>query len=90
MTPEENDELWAHNVEEFGKMAVGAGAMIKGLLRELERKQRNTYIRLRDAVLDGHRVEYDFVEGDRALVAKYARALGFKTVTDSILEVAGG
>ena len=90
MTPEENDALWQHNVEEFGKLAVGAGAMIKGLLREIERKERNTFIKLRNATTDGHRVEYEFVEGDRELVAKYARALGFKTVTDSVLEVVGG
>ena len=90
MTPEEDAALWAHNVGEFGKMAVGAGAMVKGLLRELERKERNTYVRLRNAVPGGHRVEYDFVEGDRSFVGKYARALGFKTVTDSVLEVVGG
>jgi len=90
MTPEENEALWQHNVGEFGKMAVGAGAMIKGLLREIERKDRNTYIRLRNATPGGHRVEYEFVEGDRSLVATYAKALGFKTVTDSVLEVVGG
>jgi hypothetical protein len=53
----------------------------------LERDNRNTYIKLRDAVSEGHAVHYDFVSGDKNLVTKIAMALGFKNVTSDLLEV---
>ena len=81
------DALFKHNVQEINKMNVSAGSMVKGLIMELERKNRNTYIKLRDAEEDGHKVYYDFVSGKPDLVARIARALGFKTVTDELLEV---
>ena len=81
------DALFKHNVQEINKMNVSAGSMVKGLIMELERKNRNTYIKLRDAENNGHSVSYDFVSGQRDLVAKIAKALGFKTVTDQFLEV---
>lgn len=87
MNQQEIDALFEHNVQEINKMNVSAGSMIKGLIMELERKNRNTYIKLRDAEEEGHKIYYDFVSGKKHLVARIARALGFKTVTDELLEV---
>lgn len=87
MTHEEINELFSHNVGEINRMFIPAGSMVKGLIMELERKNRNTYIKLRDAESDGHIVFYDFVEGDKELVKKVGRALGFKQVTSDKLEV---
>ena len=63
--------------------------MVKNLIMELERKNRNTYIRLRDPEEGGHVVYYDFVQGDRSLVSRLAGALGFKSATNDRLEVRG-
>lgn len=87
LTQQEKDELFDHNVDEINKMDVSAGSMVKGLTSELDRKNRDTFIRLRDAESEGHVVYYDFVAGDRELVKKVATALGFKECTDSKLEV---
>lgn len=87
MNQQEIDALFEHNMQEINKMNVSAGSMIKGLIMELERKNRNTYIKLRDAEKNGHTVYYDFVSGQRDLVVRLAKALGFKTVTDELLEV---
>lgn len=90
LTPAEIEQLFQANVQQINLMKVAAGSMVKGLLMELERNNRNTYICLREAAPNGHVVFYDFVQGDRTLVGRIARALGFKTVTDSKLEVRGG
>jgi hypothetical protein len=87
MNRTEIEELFQHNVQQIDRMNIAAGSMVKGLILELERKNRDTYIRLRNPDPDGHTVEYDFVSGDRSLVGRIARALGFQTVTDSLLEV---
>jgi hypothetical protein len=87
LSDKEKDELFEHNVQELNKMSVAAGSMVKGLIMELERKERNTYIKLRDPEVDGHKISYDFVAGDPKLVFRIANALGFKTVTDNQLEV---
>ena len=55
------------------------------LTARLER--RATYIRLVDAVPEGHVVHYEFVQGVRNLVEWIGRAFGFKTVSDSVLQV---
>ena len=81
------DTLFEHNVLEIDRMQVAAGSMVKGLIMELSRGGRDTYIRLRDAVQDGHKVYYDFIQGDPGLVFRIANALGFKTVTHDTLEV---
>ncbi|MBF8293920.1 MAG: N-acetylmuramoyl-L-alanine amidase protein [Bacteroidetes bacterium] len=83
----EKDALFEANVHQISVMNTAAGSMVKGAIMELERNERNTYIKLRDAVPDGHAVNYDFVEGDKGLVFRIARALGFKEVTESRLEV---
>ena len=87
MNEQEKEALFEHNISELNKMNVSAGSMVKGLIMELERGDRDTYIRLHDAVANGHKVNYDFVEGDPGLVFRVGTALGFKTVTDDTLEV---
>ncbi|MDR8389612.1 N-acetylmuramoyl-L-alanine amidase [Aliifodinibius sp. S!AR15-10] len=90
MGQQEIDELFNHNVRELNKMDVAAGSMVKGLIMELERGDRNTYIKLRDAEEDGHTICYDFLEGDKSLVKRIGGALGFKKVTKDTLEVRHG
>lgn len=87
LTQTEKDQLFEANLRQIDQMYVAAGSMVKGLLMELERDDRNTYIRLRDAAPNGHMVYYDFVQGDKTLVFRIARALSFKEVTESKLEV---
>jgi N-acetyl-anhydromuramyl-L-alanine amidase AmpD len=90
MGKQEIDELFDHNVLELNKMDVAAGSMVKGLIMELERGDRNTYIKLRDAEAEGHTICYDFLEGDKSLVKRIGGALGFKKVTKDTLEVRNG
>jgi len=87
MTDEERKKLFENNILEINKMYVPAGSMIKNLIMELERNNRNTYIKLHDAVVNGHVVHYDFLEGDTNLVINVANALGFKNATNELLEV---
>lgn len=87
MSEEDINKLFEHNMKELNKMYVPAGSMIKGLIMELARDGRNTYIKLRDAVSDGHIVNYDFVQGDPGLVYRIGLALGLKQVTEDKLEV---
>jgi hypothetical protein len=87
MTAEEVENLFKSNVLEINKMHVPAGSMVKALIMELERDNRNTYIKLYDAAVNGHSVKYDFIEGNKNLIVSIANALGFKTVTDDLLEV---
>lgn len=84
------DALFEHNIQQINLMNVAAGSMVKGLIMELARGTRNTHIRLRDPVARGHEVSYDFVSGDRELVGRIGRALGFARVTDDRLEVRRG
>lgn len=90
LTEEEKDELFENNVQEINKMNIAAGSMVKGLIMSLEDKNRNTYIKLRDAVKNGHIVYYDFVAGNKQLVFDAANSQGFKEVTENKLEVWGG
>jgi N-acetylmuramoyl-L-alanine amidase-like protein len=80
-------QLFQSNASVINAMNVSAGSMVKGLIMELERNNRATYIRLRDPVAGGHAVGYDLVQGDAKLVERIAKALGFKSVTASRLEV---
>lgn len=90
MADDDVEELFRHNAETLNKMNVAAGAVVSALLAELERDGRNTYIRLKNPVPNGHVVEYDFVKGNRSYVERAGRLLGFKAITDSRLEVASG
>lgn len=85
-----DDALFAHNLEQIDQMNVAAGSMVKGLIMELERGSRDTFIRLRDPDVGGHGVSYDFMKGDPGLVGRIGRALGFALVTDHRLEVRHG
>src|SRR5690606_5647938 len=84
------DELFEHNIRQIDVMYVPAGSMVKGLIMELARGDRDTFIRLRDPDVGGHGVSYDFVKGDPALVGKIGRALGFASVMANRLEVRRG
>lgn len=90
MTDQEIEALFEHNAQQIDQMNVSAGSVVSALISELERNGRNTYIRLRNPAPRGHTVNYEFVQGGKALIARAARALGFKSVTDSQLEVHGG
>lgn len=84
------EELFKHNMNEINKMYIPAGSMIKGLLMELCKDGRDTYIKLRNAFPNGHIVYYDFVQGDKTLIGRVGMALGLKEVTQDKLEVRGG
>ena len=87
LTDTEKDSLFISNVAEINKMDVSAGSQVKGLIMELAKGQRNTYIRLEGASAGGHSVNYFFLQGDAGLVFRIADALGFAKVTGSVLEV---
>jgi len=81
------DDLFEQNIIQINNMNISAGSMVKGLIMELDRGERNTNIKLKNAFPESHIVNYEFVKGDAGLVYRIAYALGFKTVTDSLLEV---
>jgi N-acetyl-anhydromuramyl-L-alanine amidase AmpD len=84
------DALFNMNIAELRRMNPAAGSLVKGLLFELQRAGRDTYIRLSDAEPAGHAVDYAMVRGNPALVGQLGIALGFKSVTESHLEVYSG
>jgi hypothetical protein len=81
------DQLFRENMAALNTMNVAAGSMVKGLIMELQRSNRATYIRLRNPAPNGHTVDYGMVKGDPTLVGKIGRALGFQAVTATTLEV---
>ena len=85
LTSLEIEALFAQNAERADAMHVAAGSLVKALLMELER--RGTYIRLDAPVPGSHQIGYQVVQGDHRHVQPIGRALGFKTVTDRLLEV---
>ncbi len=87
LTQSQIDDLFKENVIQFSKMNRAAGNMVKGFLWELQDGGRNTYIRLKNAVVDGHVVEYELVQGDHSLVDLAAQSLGFKSWDNNKLEV---
>lgn len=87
LSKEQIEALFDQNMLEINKMNIAAGSMIKGIIIELERDGRNTYIRLYNAVKDGHQVNYEFLEGDLTLLPRLAKALGLKQCTEDLLEV---
>lgn len=90
LTTADIDRLFDSNVQQINVMNVAAGSLVKGLIMELERNGRNTYIRLHDATNGGHNVSYDLVQGDVDLVLRLARSLGFEEVTPTSLKVPHG
>jgi len=81
----EIDELFRENARRINAMSTAAGSMVKALVMELER--RRVYVRLDDPEPRGHAIGYAVAQGDANLVARLARALGFLSVTDRMLEV---
>jgi hypothetical protein len=84
------EKLFQNNIQQINILNVAAGSMVKGLIMELERGERNTHINLKNAQLDGHSVNYDFLTGDPGLVYRIANAFGFKSVTSDSLVVNNG
>ena len=86
-TFDEVEELFEQNVAQFSKLNRAAAAVVKGVLYELQRGDRDTFIKLYDAQENGHIVYYKMVQGDSDLVKRIGGALGLKSVTDNMLEV---
>ena len=86
----DTDALFENNVKQINTMNIAAGSMIKGLIMELDRKNRATYIQLKDAEPDGHSVKYDFISGDPQLVERIASALGISVFSKDTLVVPHG
>ena len=84
---DELEGLFEHNVAQYSQLNRAAAAVVKGLLYELQRDGRNTWIKLFDPDPFGHVIHYKLIQGDPELVKRIAAALGFKAVTDSTLEV---
>lgn len=87
LTEVQIQNLFQENLIQFSKMNRAAGNMVKGLLWELQDGGRNTYIRLKDAVIDGHVVFYEIVQGNEKFVPLAAQSLGFKSWDNNRLEV---
>jgi hypothetical protein len=84
MTQQEIDRLFDHNVQELNRMNSASAAMIKGLIQGIE-SNGPAYITLSNAIQDGHKVDYEHVEGDETLVGRVGRSLGL-IVTANTLE----
>ena len=84
----EMDRLFVGNMTQVARLAVAAGSLVKGLIMELER--RDTYIRLLCATASGHKVQYQVLVGESALVKRLATALGLEHVSPSTLLVPHG
>ena len=87
LTDQEKDQLFEANVKELNKMDIGAGSLVKALIKELEDRERNTYIRLHDADPGGFVIMYDLAQGSADKVLSVGRSLRFKSVSASRLEV---
>jgi hypothetical protein len=85
LTVVERDALFTRNARRLDRMHVAAGSVVKTLLMELER--RHVYLKLETPAPDAHAIGYAVAQGDAGDVARVARALGFKRVTDRLLAV---
>lgn len=90
MTDTQIEALGKENAQEINRLEPAAGGLVAGMLRELRKPGRDTYLRLSDGQDRGHTVRYAFVEGDRDLIGKAAKALGFKSWSDGVMEVHSG
>jgi hypothetical protein len=86
LSDEEKDELFNHNSIERNKMNVQAGSLVGALLDELIRNA-DTYIRLTNPVEGGYKIDYELVQGNKYVISILANALGFKSVSETTLEV---
>ncbi len=85
LTPAEQHALFEWNASRLDRMDVAAGSLVKSLLMALER--RDVLIRLDDPSPGGHTIGYTVEQGDAGSVRPVALVLGFKRVTDELLEV---
>ena len=81
----EIENLFQSNILEINKMDVGSGSMVKQVILELEKEK--TFIKLKNAKVNGHSVEYEFLEGKKDLIYAFGNYLGFYKVTDNKIEV---
>ena len=86
LTVVERDALFTSNARRLDRMDTAAGSLVKNLLMELER--RRTYLELDTPQTGSHKIDYDMLEGDRDKLVRIAKALGFKRITETELEVA--
>ena len=86
LTGVERDALFSRNARRLNRMDTAAGSLVKNLLMELER--RRTYLELDTPQTGSHKIDYDMLEGDRDKLVRIAKALGFKRITETELEVA--
>ena len=85
LTQSDVASLFARNARSLDRMDTAAGSLVKALLLELQR--RHTYLQLELPSPGAHAVGYDVIQGERRHVGPLARALGFKQVTERLLEV---
>jgi len=86
LSKKEKKELFMWNAEQRNEMEIGAGALVGALIDELV-KNAEIYIRLENPEPDGYTCEYTLVQGKQEFIEPIGIALGFKSVTDSKLEV---
>ena len=86
LSTEDIDKLFTWNAEQRNEMAIGAGALVGALIDELERNAE-TYIRLTNPTPGGHACNFTLVQGRQDLIAPIGITLGFKSITDTSLEV---
>ena len=86
LSKKEKKELFMWNAEQRNEMEVGAGSLVGALIDELI-KNAETYIRVENPEQDGYTCNYTLVQGKQDFIAPIGMALGFKSVTDSKLEV---
>ena len=82
------EALFQENVRRIDAMHVAAGSLVKALIMELER--RRIYVRLGEPKAGAHSIGYEVVRGDRRDIPRLARALGFESVSDTMLKVRHG
>jgi len=85
MTPQEIEQLFNDNVIELNKLNIASGSMIKGLIQGLE-SNGPTYLRLFNAISDGHKIHYTLLSGDTSLIKLVGDAFGL-TITEDSIEV---
>lgn len=86
LSKKEKKDLFMWNAEQRNKMEIGAGSLVGALIDELV-KNAETYIRMENPEPDGYTCNYSLVQGRQNFIAPIGIALGFKSVTDSKLEV---
>jgi len=86
LSKNEKKELFMWNAEQRNEMEIGAGSLVGALIDELV-KNAETYIRLENPEPDGYTCNYTLVQGRQDIITPIGMALGFKSVTDSKLEV---